>query len=164
MPQLPSVSELLIGAHHPGNGDGKTDASLPQSFRNNKPAPKRSSETSPRHTEVYLHHSGPAKHARNPPPPHGPTETHVEPYFGPSTGSSGRNSISSVGSDPHAPPIAGTDYFSYREGQRSRHMSSHSSSHSQSSSPQLHYRQRHELGVGFGTRATSHQSTGPESP
>lgn len=164
MPQLPSVSELLIGAHHPGNGDGKTDASLPQSFRNNKPAPKRLLETSPRHTEVYLHHLGPAKHARNLPPPHGPTETHVEPYFGPSTGSLGRNLILSVGLDPHAPPIAGTDYFSYREGQRSRHMLLHSLLHLQLLLPQLHYRQRHELGVGFGTRATLHQSTGPELP
>ncbi|GEQ70484.1 hypothetical protein JCM33374_g4161 [Metschnikowia sp. JCM 33374] len=226
MPQLPSVSELLIGAHNPPAGpEVRPDTHLPQTFSTSTSSPKKSSETSPRQAEVYVQHPPVAPmHSAGPPAkvsrvssgsfhaypgmvhtglseaqnhqvqmqmqmqthnhnhnhnlnhihshshiPEHPKSAPKEMFAVPSTTSSGRNSISSVGSDPHGPTYMGSvppfsasqmDYFNYRESQRARHMSSQSSSHSQSSSPQLQYRQRHGSSAGLTTRATSYHSLG----
>lgn len=186
MPQLPSVSELLIGAHNPAGSEVRPESQLPRNYRNSVSAQKKLSETSPRQTEAYLNTllttdpaGPPAKVARvalllHTYPgmvQHAIVESHPgikDSFVVPSTTSSGRNSILSIGSDTHAPlyvnnavPFSGgqMDYFNYRESHRPRHALLHLLQ-LLLLLPRLHYRQRREsvASAGVITRATLYQS------
>ncbi|OBA20271.1 hypothetical protein METBIDRAFT_12315 [Metschnikowia bicuspidata var. bicuspidata NRRL YB-4993] len=176
MPQLPSVSELLIGAHNPAGPGVRPESQLPQSYKSVTAAQKRLSETSPRQKEVFLP-SGPVKPARvlqlihaYPGMAHGHMDGHVatahlakESHVGPSAMSSGRNSVLSIGLDSHVP----MDCFNYRESHRPRHVLVHLQLlhlqlHLLLLLPQLHYRPRQESSAGLVTRATLYQSFGSQ--